>query len=120
MKQASLLLPLLLLLPLMGGATEELRNPFAESATVAGMEEERAGLNQEADKQPRYTPPLERESLNSYQLLGVVLSKKISLGVVQTQTGHQHLVRVGDRLGSAGGVIQAVSEAHLRVMEGDQ
>ncbi len=99
-----ILITAMLLSPLISHA-EEVRNPFMGQQAVI---QQRAAEVAPAPEQEVYRPPLQRDPLQQYQLLGVMVGNGNGRALLQTRIGEQHMIRKGDRLGLEQGVVHVI------------
>ena len=107
---------LLLLLPLQGVMAEEMRNPFAATASSVVAP---AQVEQSASQEAVYRPPLQRYPLLNYQLLGAIVAERQQIALVQTRVGEQFMVYPGDLLGIEGGAISTITADALIIRNGE-
>jgi len=61
--------------------------------------------------------PLLQHPVNSYILMGVVISKKVKIGLIRANNGEEFFIRVGDLLGDAEGTITDIYGIGIEVTE---
>ena len=61
--------------------------------------------------------PLLQHPVKSYILMGVVISKKVKIGLIRANNGDEYFIRVGDLLGNAEGTITEINEIGIKVTE---
>ncbi len=91
---------------------EELRNPFVSQGTAVVKT---VTAVSEPEKQQVYLPPLQREPLQSYRLLGVAVSEEHRLAVIADRLGGQHIVQIGDRIGLDQARISEIEDSAIQL-----
>lgn len=61
--------------------------------------------------------PLLQHPVKSYILMGVVISKKVKIGLIRANNGEEYFVREGDLLGNAEGTITDINGIGVEVTE---
>ena len=61
--------------------------------------------------------PLVQNPVNSYILMGVVISKSVKIALIRANNGDEYFIRVGDLLGNADGTITEINEIGIKVTE---
>jgi Tfp pilus assembly protein PilP len=93
---------------------EEVRNPFRSQATLA---EPTTVSQQTAEKSAVLRPPLQRDALQQYRLLGVMVSDSKQVALLQTRIGEQYIVHQADLLGVEGGKIEEIDRGSITVLQ---
>ena len=70
-----------------------------------------------ADVIDKSVHPLLQHPVKSYILMGVVISKKVKIGLIRANNGEEYFVRVGDLLGNAEGTITVINGIGVEVTE---
>ncbi len=61
--------------------------------------------------------PLLQHPVNSYILMGVVISKTVKIALIRANNGEEYFIRVGDLLGNAEGTITDINGSGIEVSE---
>jgi len=61
--------------------------------------------------------PLLQHPVKSYILMGVVISKKVKIGLIRANNGEEYFIREGDLLGSDEGTITDINVSGIEVTE---
>ena len=61
--------------------------------------------------------PLLQHPVKSYILMGVIISKKVEIGLIRANNGEEYFVREGDLLGNAEGTITDINGIGVEVTE---
>ena len=61
--------------------------------------------------------PLLQHPVKSYILMGVVISKKVKIGLIRANNGEEYFIRMGDLLGSDEGTITDINVSGIEVSE---
>ena len=61
--------------------------------------------------------PLLQHPVKSYILMGVIISKKVKIGLIRANNGEEYFVREGDLLGNAEGTITVINGIGVEVTE---
>ena len=70
-----------------------------------------------ADVIDKSVHPLLQHPVKSYILMGVVISKKVKIGLIRANNGQEYFVREGDLLGNAEGTITDINGIGVEVTE---
>ena len=70
-----------------------------------------------ADVIDKSVHPLLQHPVKSYILMGVVISKKVKIGLIRANNGEEYFVREGDLLGNAEGTITDINGIGVEVTE---
>ncbi len=110
-------LPLVLLFSVSASVVlaEELRNPFRKPTRVDPVTPAVAVAVPEERPTERQLPPLQRDELKSYRLMGVMLSQQRSIATIRNRLGEQYLIRVGEPLGIEGAIVEEMAPGRLQL-----
>jgi hypothetical protein len=61
--------------------------------------------------------PLVQNPVNSYILMGVVISKTVKIALIRANNGQEYFIREGDLLGNAEGIITDINAIGIEVTE---
>ena len=61
--------------------------------------------------------PLLQHPVKNYILMGVIISKKVKIGLIRANNGEEYFIRVGDLLGNAEGTITDINGIGVEVTE---
>ena len=61
--------------------------------------------------------PLVQNPVNSYILMGVVISKTVKIALIRANNGAEYFIREGDLLGNAEGIITDINAIGIEVTE---
>lgn len=73
-----------------------------------------------ANREEEYINPLERDSVYNYKVVGIMASSEKALAVVKTMDRQEFFVRLGDKLGREGGVVDVINTDGVSVVNEEE